>query len=183
MAEEHYFLALWPDFPLALEIERRVRPFWEAVPGMRQVAPQNYHLTLAFLGFQPPAARVSIAGCVDPLGWGRFDLTLDRLGGFRRSRILFFAPSTIPPALTDLVRRLRSGLIDALGASLPATGGESLSFAPHVTLARCVRVSAEARPAPALVWPVERLCLARTCPGGDYEIISEWRLSGLEERV
>ncbi|MHB1544031.1 MAG: RNA 2',3'-cyclic phosphodiesterase [Gammaproteobacteria bacterium] len=181
MAEEHYFLALWPECALSLEIERLTRPFWESLPGAHSVSPPNHHLTLAFLGSLPPQAVTSITAYVGTLHLAGFDLVLERMGWFRRSRILYFAPSRIPEALRVLVRTLRSGLADAGFPPDPGDSGAPPPFVPHVTLARGVRRFAETRSAPLLGWPVGRLCLARSSPGRDYEILAEWRLSGLED--
>ncbi|EQD76140.1 2',5' RNA ligase [mine drainage metagenome] len=181
MSDEHYFLALWPDCARALEIERLTRPFWESIPNARPVSPPNYHLTLAFLGSLPPEAPGAIAALVDPLKPPGFDLMLKRLGWFRQAEILYFAPSVIPDALGALAATLQSRLADA-GFRRGRDGSATPEpFVPHVTLARSVREWTGGRPAPVLGWSVNRLCLARSHPGCDYEILSEWRLSGLED--
>ncbi len=181
MREPHYFLALWPDRPLAQEIERRCRHHLEPAWGARPVTPPNYHLTLAFLGRLLPGAVTSVIAYVDTLEPGRFDLALDRMGGFARSRTLYFAPSTSPVVLTGLAETLRRGLAEAGLHHRLAGPATPDPFVPHVTLARGVRRWPGARPVPLLVWPVQRLCLARSEPGRDYEICFEWQLSGLED--
>jgi RNA 2',3'-cyclic 3'-phosphodiesterase len=102
-------------------------------PG-RWVAPENYHLTVAFLGSVDPARLPEVvkavqdaAPRVDP-----FDIPLDAVGAFpnaRRPRVLWVGPHAAVPAFGTLCSVVRSELA-ALGFTFePHTDA-------HVTLAR-----------------------------------------------
>lgn len=105
---------------------------------------ENLHMTLAFLGENPPA-RIpmlrqllrSIAGHT-PV----FSMTLDRLAVFGSGKNALACLTGDPPeALTSLARELESAL-RAQGFSL-----EDRAFRPHVTLARrCPDPSANLAP-------------------------------------
>lgn len=149
------------------------------------VRPENYHLTIRFLGEIDPALTgnldrlaVGVAGETGP-----FDVSLDRLGGFpslERARVLW-AGGDAPAEYTRLVEAVNDRLRD-LGF-----GPERKATIAHVTLARI-----KGRPDPKLRSIVEhtqsfdaeqlrvdRLVLmeSRLTPSGAiYELLSETRL-------
>lgn len=86
------FLALWPDKATcdALTI-------WQSALSGRKVPPENLHMTLVFLGAQPPnriheLARL-IASSLPPFS---IHLALDKQGYFTRSKIAW-AGTDSPP--------------------------------------------------------------------------------------
>ncbi len=104
----------------------------EPIPGARWVAPENLHLTLAFLGeidgHRAQDADDALAA-VDAPG---FTLTLAGLGQFgqgRRARALWIGVEPCP-ALMHLQRKVATA-IERAGIAL-----EGRRFTPHVTLAR-----------------------------------------------
>jgi 2'-5' RNA ligase len=102
-------------------------------PG-RWVAPENYHLTVAFLGSVDPARLPQVLDAVQisALRMSPFDVPIDTVGAFpnaRRPRVVWVGPGTEVPAfaaLCDVVRRELATL--------------GFTFEPHadahVTLAR-----------------------------------------------
>ena len=102
-------------------------------PG-RWVAPENYHLTVAFLGGVDDARVADVTAAVRDGGAGMraFDVPLDTVGAFpnpRKPRVAWVGPAVAVPAFGALCEAVRRPLA-ALG----------FTFEPHddahVTLAR-----------------------------------------------
>lgn len=114
---------------------------------------ENLHLTLAFLGEQPPARMGEISGAMLKATKNApgFELRFDRAGRFRREGgDIWWLGAAESPELT----KLQAGL----AAELRARGFklEDRRYTPHLTLAREVRGEAEPElvlpePVPALV--------------------------------
>lgn len=172
---ERLFLALWPDPGLQRAIERAAR---EAVreTGGRPVPAENLHITVLFVGSVERERRHCLEQALAARGDLRaFTLELDRLGYWRRPRVLWLAPTHVPEALEELAAALRAA---ASGCGLAT---ESRPLRPHLTLARKARRRGDAQAlGEALCWPVDRYCLVRsqTLPeGARYESIGEWPLA------
>lgn len=132
-----------PRLFTALEVPERVGRELSLVrgglAGARWVDPENYHVTLRFLGDIDGALAREVAAALDEVSRPALDISiegLDAFGGARpRALIARVSPS---PALTELQaeheRIMRR-------AGLPAEGRK---FAPHVTLARLQGVAARA---------------------------------------
>lgn len=103
----------------------------QALPAGRAVAPDNLHLTLAFLGEHPEARIEEVHYALERIALPGFDLTLAGLDSFGRAapRVLFVGADG-GPALDRLHRRVR-GAAHSAGIQLPRE-----RFRPHVTLAR-----------------------------------------------
>ena len=163
------FFALWPDDATRAAISRATR---EAVrlSGGRPIAKDRLHLTVAFLG-ELTAAGLDGARAVPPVAVGPFDLTLDTVGIWPESKILWLAPSTPPDALGELEGQLWDALAEH------GFRAEERVYRPHVTLAR------RARPVEAAVEPVRfevrDLALVESIPDGrnvHYEVLERWPL-------
>lgn len=175
-----------PDALAALDAElgraRAVAPH-----GLRWTRPEQWHLTLAFLGEVPdedvPALSAALAAAVDD---APMSLRLAG-GGCFGTRVLWVGLAGDVHAL----RRLAADLAAAAGAT--GIELEEKSFRPHLTLARAGREKADLRPAAAElaqivgpVWDVEAVRLMRSRlsagPGGTalHEPIATWprRTSG-----
>jgi 2'-5' RNA ligase len=163
------FFALWPDDATRAAISRATR---EAVrsSGGRPIAKERLHVTLAFLG-ELTAAGLDVARGVPPIPVGPFDLTLDAVGVWPESKILWLAPSTMPDALGRLEERLWTALVER------GFRAEDRVYRPHVTLAR------RARPIDSAIepvhFPVRDLALVESFPDGrnvHYEVLERWVL-------
>jgi 2'-5' RNA ligase len=163
------FFALWPDDATRAAISRATR---EAVRlgGGRPIAKDRLHLTVAFLG-EVTTAGLEAARQVPPISVGAFELSLDALGVWPESKILWLAPSNPPAALGELEARLWDALADR------GFHGEERTYRPHVTLAR------RSRPIEAAVepvrWSVTELALVESFPEGrnvHYEVLHQWPL-------
>ena len=106
------------------------------LPGARWIDPQNYHLTLRFVGDIDGRTASEIAAILDKVRRRPFDLRIDGIGslGSRRPHSIV---ATIAPSreLTELQAE-QERLMQKLG--LPP---EQRKYTPHVTLARIRGVS------------------------------------------
>ncbi|MFZ6049452.1 RNA 2',3'-cyclic phosphodiesterase [Pseudomonas sp. CR3202] len=137
----------------------------------KPVAPENLHLTLAFLGTQPRGQVEPLAALAASLTPAAFTLHLDRLARWKNG-LLHLAPSKVPGALLDLERELRERLL-AAGYSV-----ETRPFKPHLTLARhCPRLPASTTP--TFDWPATEFALyasENTIKGTHYHALAQWPL-------
>lgn len=113
----------------------------------RYVAPDSFHVTLAFLG-EVEGHRVDAAcaavdrGCA---GFAPFEVSLGDLGCFgRRLKATLWQGFSDAEAMLSLAESVRGELRDA-GFSF-----DEKAFLPHVTLMRAADLAAGALPAPAL---------------------------------
>ena len=94
------------------------------------VPPENFHVTLAFLGEHPLPVVEDVADALSQIKAGPFDLEIAGLGTFGAAPRLLFAEVVPSRELSDLRKRTRRAA---------AAGGIELAherFRPHVTLAR-----------------------------------------------
>jgi 2'-5' RNA ligase len=100
----------------------------------RDVDPENWHITLAFLGDQPEAVLEELHESLAQLGAPTFEVTLKGVDIFGsqtpRALVALVEPT---PDLVALRRAVR-GLVYQAGIELPRA-----RFRPHVTLARFSR--------------------------------------------
>jgi 2'-5' RNA ligase len=100
----------------------------------RWVAPENYHLTVAFLGGVDEERVPGVIAAVRSAAAERspFDIALDAVGAFpsaRRPRVAWAGPAVEVPAFAALCGAVR-GALAAFGFAF------ELHADPHVTLAR-----------------------------------------------
>jgi len=147
--------------------------------GARWIAPDNYHITLRYIGDVDWQAARDIISVLDRFcGHDRFHLQLDGLGVFggNTPRALFASVAANPALVALQVAQERA--LQRIG--MPP---ESRKFTPHVTLARLHQVTARdvagfISHAPAftpLSFPVGRFVLysSRMAQGGGPYVIEE----------
>ena len=160
----------------ARELERlitRLRSLAAGGPRLRWASRDQLHVTLRFLGEQPPEAIDRIRDALAPIRFAPFDIELTRAGAFPgpgpdRPRTLWLGGERGAAELTDLARQVEDALA---GAGIPREGRP---FRPHLTLARGNGASLpeplrEAlKKIPALRWRCEGFALMRSrlTPGG-----------------
>ncbi|MEY4698218.1 MAG: 2,3-cyclic phosphodiesterase [Pseudomonadota bacterium] len=121
------FLAL--DLPEAALTALRVQQFLLPLP--RQVDPEQFHLTLVFLGEVPEPVLEAAHERFAALRMGRFSLRLQGLGLFGGARPRAAWAGVAP---SEPLQRVQAKLHHAaLAAGCPA---ESRRYHPHVTLGR-----------------------------------------------
>lgn len=109
--------------------------------GVRWMAPEQMHLTLSFLGSVSNHVEEGLKKNLLAFAWKAFFLPIFGLGKFPGKgspSVLWVGVGTGHPHLFQLHKRVQEA---ALRAGLEP---DLRSFHPHVTLARCRNVSAEA---------------------------------------
>ena len=153
-------LPLTPNVAAPLRVA--LAPLRKSMPGGRWSHPDDWHLTLAFLGEQPVERMAALHEVMRQAARGHasFTLPLGRLGWFAAGRLLALLPPPCEP-----LKALQTALARALCAvGLPV---EERPFRAHVTLA-CWhgRPQDAALPAvPALSLPVSGLTLFENVAG------------------
>jgi RNA 2',3'-cyclic 3'-phosphodiesterase len=101
------------------------------LPGARWIDPENYHLTLRFIGDIDDALARDIAGLLGRVQRDAFELRLDGLTSFggRKPRALVAAAAQVPQLMELQAEHER--LLQRLGLE-----PEGRKYTPHVTLAR-----------------------------------------------
>jgi RNA 2',3'-cyclic 3'-phosphodiesterase len=101
------------------------------LPGARWIDPENYHLTLRFIGDIDDTLAHEIAGVLGRVRRVAFELRLDGLASFggRKPRALVAAAAPIAPLMELQAEHER--LLQRLGLE-----PEGRKYTPHVTLAR-----------------------------------------------
>ena len=169
---QRLFFALWPDEEVRQPLARLGR---EALtfPG-KLVAAENLHLTLVFLGSMSGKQRYSAEQLASEVTGSSFTLEFDRLGVWPRPRVLWCAPSRVPPALLQLVNELTRGL-NARGLRVP-----DRPYRAHLTLARKVTSRVVPFGHPPVSWRVSafHLVASQTLPtGARYRVLAAWPLA------
>lgn len=124
-----------PRLFTALEIPRHVGASLAmmrgGLPGARWIDPENYHLTLRFIGDIDDALARDIAGLLGRVQRRPFELRLDGLASFggRKPRALVAPANPVAPLMELQAEHER--LLQRLGLE-----PEGRKYTPHVTLAR-----------------------------------------------
>jgi 2'-5' RNA ligase len=183
------FFALWPDPALQQSLAETTQSVVLATAG-RPVPPENFHVTLAFLG-SVPGARISevaalgadVASQVTPPGLG---LTLDAIEYWQKPKVVV-ATAGLPaaesaPLANVLAVALKSRLTDAGFTpdleGLWLVGSEVIEeFRPHVTLAQKVSHPIPTTDMDPVVWRFTEFALveSRTEPRGSaYRVLASF---------
>jgi 2'-5' RNA ligase len=164
------FFALWPASALQQSFAETTQSVVLAAGG-RPVPPENFHVTLAFLG-SVPDARISqvaalgadVASQVTQPGLG---VTLDTIEYWQKPKVVV-ATAGLPaaesaPLVNVLAGALKSRLTDA-----GFTPEETPEFHPHVTLARKIAHPIQSIGIQPVLWSFTNVALvdSRTEPKG-----------------
>lgn len=146
------FYALWPDETtrdalVALQMQQR---------GRRTKA-HNLHVTLAFLGEQQIDRLHMLEEILAGLPQAPVRLSIDRIGYFKRKRIVWAGSHAVPEALITLQQSLTLSLVEN-GVEFDC----STDFTPHVTLARDAEPPLDA-PFNTFHWEVTQVALVQSC--------------------
>ena len=169
MKAQRLFLGVWPDQATRKQLTRLIKALGDQ--SGRPQHPLDLHMTLVFLGMVEPELlecvdRVAGEACFQP-----FTMTIDRVGYWKRPRILWCGATQIPQALEQLVNELQNGLQRC--GFVP----EKRRFLPHITLARKVLPIENRAILQPFEWHAEGFVLARSNTGiapPRYEILKKW---------
>jgi 2'-5' RNA ligase len=161
------FLAIWPDAAVRAGIAEHADG-WALPTGCLRYQPQDWHVTLHFIGGLAMERIGGLADAVD-LPVEPFHLLLDKPQVWPRG-IAVLGVTRVPAALAELQRRLGAALA---GFGLPL---EQRAYRPHVTLARRAAGAVAPRGGAPVAWPVQDFALVVST--GDmrrrYEVIARF---------
>jgi len=171
---QRLFLALWPDDEVRQQLQTVQHKLKRSGVRAREIRPQNLHMTVAFLGdvsgqqAQLLSEKMAAISASAPL------IELQRLGHWRRSKVLFIAPQSTPPELEQLLATLRQPLAEA---GFP---DELDNFRPHITLFRGLGLAPNNwLDIQCIGWRASQLtlvCSQLTPRGAEYRILHRWQL-------
>ena len=177
-AKTRLFFAIWPDDRVLRDLEKTCRAL--GIDQGRPVAPENFHITLLFLGEVDNDAIESLKRMAAGIKAEPCELVLDRLEHWVRPAVLCLVASQIPESLAMLVNELRKG------ARRLGFNPEKRPFRPHLTLARKVRRRVVGRDIEPVCWPVREIVLVkseRDPEGSRYTILARWPLGNRQQNM
>ena len=134
------------------------------------MAPENLHMTLAFLGHTSPDQQQAMEDWAEQLPLVQLSLTLDRLGHWPKPRVLWLGPAHWPAALDALAASLAEGMRRC------GLTPDPRPYAPHVTLLRKAHAPVRRAFVP-IGWETAGfvLCESVSLPEGvQYRVIRQW---------
>ena len=167
---ERLFFALWPDVALRRELERRLPLLTSQVVGRPQ-RPDQWHVTLEFLGAVTADRQPAVWGAADSVSMEALQLQFDAIDHWRKPQVYCLVAMEPPTAVSKFVANLRAALTDA------GFSPEDREYRPHITLARKVRQAKRGPLVPPLQWPADRFTLVRSvtdASGSRYEPLRWW---------
>jgi 2'-5' RNA ligase len=132
---------LFVSIELPHSITQRLAELDPHLRGVRWLAPEQMHLTLSFLGNVARDVEEELKKHLSAISWRSFFLPLTGFGAFPgkgRPNVIWIGVGSGHPHLFQLHKRAQEA---ALAAGLEP---DLRAFHPHVTVARCRDVSAEA---------------------------------------
>lgn len=172
---ERLFFALWPTESVRLDLNQlsQVVTQTQGIVG-KIISPVNWHITLAFLGNVNIATKPCLEQAATTVTEQQFNLSLDQLGYWSNTHILWLGTSQTPAALTQLVTQLTAAL------SSCGYQPENRAFHAHITLMRKVNHIKKLPCITPIIWSIEDFCLVRstlTTSGASYEVLARWAFS------
>ena len=167
---------LFTGIEISADVSAALTAYRGGLAGARWVEPENYHMTLRFIGdIDEGLARDIVQTLGDRRPREPIEVTLDGLSAFGGSKPRsVHARAKATPALADLHAE-QERLVERVGLE-----PEGRKFKPHVTLARLKGASAEdvarylaERPFPPLTFTATRLVLyssKASVGGGPYVV-------------
>ena len=161
MSTKRLFFALWPDAGQRGQLQHFVAPLLRNVEG-RAVEPENWHVTLAFIGNFPADAIATLQTASAAIELTPFCVQFDALDYWPRPKIASLVAWAVPPELQALVEQLQ-GVLRLAGAAV-----EKRPYRPHITLVRKARPFQALRFAQPLAtnWDSFALVESISTPGG-----------------
>ena len=162
------FFALNPDD----RVRRRVGEFQKHLDtGGRAVPAPNFHVTLAFLGMQPPDVIPPVRNIASQLAFEPCRLTLDSIGQFRQAGVLWLGTKQVPPELQEFQQALVDRLLRA------EIGYDRKPWKFHLTLYRKMRKQPPIIEPVNIEWTLNGFSLIESISvnrGVEYHSIGHW---------
>jgi 2'-5' RNA ligase len=122
---------LFSGIEIPATVRERLSTLRAGLPGARWIDPQNYHLTLRFLGDVDGTTARDFTLALGGISAAPFELRLEGLGSFGGDKPRAIFADVSPSATLDALQRAHERAARAAG--LPP---EPRNYKPHVTLAR-----------------------------------------------
>ncbi|WP_135469551.1 RNA 2',3'-cyclic phosphodiesterase [Crenalkalicoccus roseus] len=132
-------LRLFVALPLPAEVRGRLAALSGGIPGAKWVPPENYHLTLRFIGEVEPWRAQEVDDALATIRARPFALSLRGLGTFERGGKI--SALWVGAERTEGLAFLQGKVETALQRA--GLEPERRRFAPHVTLARTDKAAPE----------------------------------------
>jgi 2'-5' RNA ligase len=161
------FFALWPDQTIrqrCFDISKQLHG-----AGLRPINPNNFHITLVFLGNVDNRTEAILAEAATSITVPRLSITIDCLEFWRKPQVLCLTGQSNPKLLT-LVSFL-SEISEAQSIVI-----DRRPYIPHITIARKARAKPNVEFEPIL-WHSDSFCLVQSSSsrqGSAYHIVREW---------
>ncbi len=172
--KERLFFALWPDDKIRQAINQLTQPTMQGIAG-KIISPEKWHITLAFLGHIDKPTKACMQQVAATVQANRFELSLDQLGHWPKSRILWLGTRQTSKVLVDLVTNLTTGLQHC------GYHPDPRPFQVHLTLMRKVnKIKKIQKSVTPIQWAVKDFCLVRSTidmRGTYYQVIEHWLLN------
>ena len=153
MNTRRMFFAIWPN---EAQIDQLYSIQSDYVAWGREVLPENFHITLLFLGNISDAVTDCLAQSMQTVLASPFKVQLDRLGYFEKTKIFWVGPTTIPQELESLFKGVRNC------AQRCGISKLSKRYTPHVTLLRKSEVPVSNPNFMPIEWPVNEFHLVES---------------------
>ncbi|WP_164078320.1 RNA 2',3'-cyclic phosphodiesterase [Alteromonas facilis] len=125
------------DLPQSIKhnIDTWLSRHWPERAQCKPVVPQNFHITLLFLGHINETEVNSCAALMDQISLPRFSLHLDSIQQWYKPPIAFLTAIDPPRPLLHMQHEIEERIVNKALPSLPTYE----TYKPHVTLARKYR--------------------------------------------
>lgn len=164
------FFGIYPDLP-ANQLLQRIQA--QTACAGKPTAPQNFHVTLIFVGEREDAELGRIERAAASVSVPPFTLRLEHYDVFKRIGLLACVPARTPVELLSLHKRLLGALREC-GVHIRSR------LYPHLTLFRKIEGVPAERELPAAVeWRVASFALVESSLRPDkahYRIVREYKL-------
>jgi len=167
------FFALWPD-----KAERTALAAWQPILhqicGGRTMRADTLHATLAFLGEVELHRLQALQLAAQEVEGKSFDLVFDMARYWGHNHIVYAAPGTVPPQLTQLVHDLEQRL------SKHHFRFDKREYKPHITLLRHAQWNDIPLPEMnKVVWQARSMALVQSAPDeeeANYRVLARFPL-------
>ncbi len=170
---QRVFFALWPD-DATREAINRFAGKAVAECGGTPIAPENFHMTLRFVGHADAGAMSRMRKAAGRVRTEPLRFKLDQLGFWAEPAVFWLGCRKAPDPLLRLVVNLNTEM-GSEGFLV-----ETRPFKPHVTLARHAHHAPEIELRQPVEWSSDKFVLvgSRTDEHGPtYTVLDEWPLS------
>ena len=166
------FFALWPNDEVRAKLLDKARLL--PIHTGRHVPPENFHITLVFLGNVEEQTIPELADGAEALSIPGFSLQINHGGWWKRAKVAWLAPAYTPEPLLELVRQLHHR---ARLAGLPL---DKRDYSPHLTIARKLTRPLKPCTFEPIHWDVREFCLVESVThekGARYRVMQSWALA------